>query len=449
MYQAMYRSTWEWACTLDPAVRERSYLGFDFGDTVFRGNPVGPGPELHPMFLYAREWSKPAPQFIAKLNGGRIVGTNGYLVPNGAVISPDGRLLWDVSVDYLEPDRHSVFSLKQVPPLLHARESIAVLTAAASYNYYHWMFDVIVRMGLLRLAGIEPDQYLFNRRTTRFQQETLQVLGIPEEKIMECGEETHLQSDRLIVPSLSGCTMHPPKWACETLRGYFLTERGIRPASGYERIYVSRYRTPMRRVDNEPEVAELLEACGFRRVSPESLTVAEQAAIFAAARIVVAPHGAGLTNLVFCSPGTKVIEFFSPDHPNACYWIISQHMNLDYAYFFCRPGERRGDVIVDLAVLRVMLEKAGVASTPETAATLRRIYARRRMRAASILQRMFQVEEAYAFVAEVYRELLHREPEPAGLEYHVNRLRHGTSKIGIVSDILQSEEALRFYGKDG
>jgi capsular polysaccharide biosynthesis protein len=29
---------------------------------------------------------------------------------------------------------------------------------------------------------------------------------------------------------------------------------------------------------------------------------------FAAAAVVIAPHGAGLANLVFCAPGTTVIE---------------------------------------------------------------------------------------------------------------------------------------------
>jgi hypothetical protein len=42
------------------------------------------------------------------------------------------------------------------------------------------------------------------------------------------------------------------------------------------------------------------------------LAVPEQAAIMALAKHVVAAHGAGLTNLVFCSPAARVLEVFGP-----------------------------------------------------------------------------------------------------------------------------------------
>jgi hypothetical protein len=50
------------------------------------------------------------------------------------------------------------------------------------------------------------------------------------------------------------------------------------------------------------------------RVIMDNLTIAEQADIFYNADLVIAPHGAALTNLVFCRPGTKVCELFSPNY---------------------------------------------------------------------------------------------------------------------------------------
>jgi capsular polysaccharide biosynthesis protein len=48
--------------------------------------------------------------------------------------------------------------------------------------------------------------------------------------------------------------------------------------------------------------------------------------------VVVGAHGAGLANLLFCTPGTKVLELFAPRCVNLCYWVISNHAGLNYHY---------------------------------------------------------------------------------------------------------------------
>jgi hypothetical protein len=45
-----------------------------------------------------------------------------------------------------------------------------------------------------------------------------------------------------------------------------------------------------------------------------------------------------MSNLVFCSPATKVIEIFSPLYVNVCYWALSEEVGLDY---FCVLGQGR------------------------------------------------------------------------------------------------------------
>lgn len=46
--------------------------------------------------------------------------------------------------------------------------------------------------------------------------------------------------------------------------------------------------------------------------------------LFSKAVIVVAPHGAGLANIVWASEGIEVIEIGSQIEPNICYWHISE-----------------------------------------------------------------------------------------------------------------------------
>jgi capsular polysaccharide biosynthesis protein len=85
-----------------------------------------------------------------------------------------------------------------------------------------------------------------------------------------------------------------------------------------------------------------LEARGFVTVRLEECERAEQIAIFQEAKEVVAPHGAGLANLVFCAPGTRVVELFARDYVNPCDWRLAALGGLDYrAVVAAGAGEPR------------------------------------------------------------------------------------------------------------
>ncbi|MFK7694077.1 glycosyltransferase [Paenibacillus sp. HJGM_3] len=68
------------------------------------------------------------------------------------------------------------------------------------------------------------------------------------------------------------------------------------------------------------------------------------------------------------------------------------------------------------------------------------------MRIARKLQMIFQLE-GYEFVTELYREFLNREPDPGGLQDHVNLLASGMPKINIVLGIMMSQEAQSLYSR--
>jgi capsular polysaccharide biosynthesis protein len=70
---------------------------------------------------------------------------------------------------------------------------------------------------------------------------------------------------------------------------------------------------------------------GFEAYECEGKGVAEQARLFHSAEAIVAAHGAALTNLVFCKPGTTVLELFSPKYVNPCYRDTCVAANLRYA----------------------------------------------------------------------------------------------------------------------
>jgi capsular polysaccharide biosynthesis protein len=56
---------------------------------------------------------------------------------------------------------------------------------------------------------------------------------------------------------------------------------------------------------------------------------------FAQAEIVVGPHGAALTDIVYCFPGTRVLELIPSDHVYPYFYTLASAAGLEY---YCLPG---------------------------------------------------------------------------------------------------------------
>lgn len=273
--------------------------------------------------------------FVARIPYGRVYGRA------GEVIVPDGRILVDISFRrthtvFREQERHPVFHQKTLPPVQRLTGRVCVLTSQfAESNYFHWMFQVLPRLELFRRCGITidaADTFVVNPRRFLFHTETLTRLGVPTEKIVESDDAFHARADDLFVTSSLRLSGHKSRWTCDFLRSLFLEAGDRRPLDDGERIYISRDDAPTRRLINESECVEFLRRFGFEKHVLRGLSVKEQATLFASATVVIAPHGAGLANLAFCSPGTKVIELFSPSWPQPTYWELSNCLGLDYYY---------------------------------------------------------------------------------------------------------------------
>lgn len=120
-----------------------------------------------------------------------------------------------------------------------------------------------------------------------------------------------------------------------------------------KKIYVARCNAS-RSFENEGQVVELMLKNGFEIVTPETMDFQSQVALFRDAVVVVAPHGAGLANLLWCSPGTEVIEIFSPLYFNDCYARLSTQLNLAYRPLWAQEG--RGWGSVELSELLMTLD---------------------------------------------------------------------------------------------
>jgi hypothetical protein len=98
------------------------------------------------------------------------------------------------------------------------------------------------------------------------------------------------------------------------------------------RIYVSRRKDAARPLANEREVEAAMRREGIAVVYTQDLSVLEQMSLFSSAELVVAPHGAGLTNLVWADQIRQVVEIFPTHYFNDCFARLSRMVGADYRY---------------------------------------------------------------------------------------------------------------------
>jgi hypothetical protein len=289
--------------------------------------------ELPPRFADQLHYSLPE-TFVLTVPDGRATGRN------AAIVTPDDAVLIDVSLEVdqsvtKDPWKPQLLTQVKLPTLQKSEETVAVVSSLWGEGFYHWLYDVLPRLELLRRSGIEVDKYIVNT-DYRFQRESLQLLGIPPEKWIVATPRLHLEARQLVVPSLPGTMGILPRWSSEFLRRQILPQV---QTGEKRRLYISRQKAKRRKLANAAEIEPLLHSYGFEAVFLEEMSLAEQAALFANAEAVVAPHGAGLSNLVFCPRETPVIELFSPHHLVLCYWNLASDNDLRYGFVL---GEETG-----------------------------------------------------------------------------------------------------------
>ena len=212
-------------------------------------------------------------------------------------------------------------------------------------SYYHWMMQTLpaLNYGVRRVGADNAVLALYP--LAPWEEETLDLLGLAQLPRLILDFHHHYYfAEAIYSEFLNGRTaffLSP-----QSLAVIDKISAAVGPGGpGPERIYVARSDTANRPVTNEHEVQRALEAEGFTTVVPGSFSIRDQVGLFRHAQIVVGPHGAGMTNLAFCQPGTKVLELVPAHYPNACINRIAQARGLVYrAECFPSDVPNDGDV---------------------------------------------------------------------------------------------------------
>lgn len=321
-----------------------------------------PMPRPYRPELPQARWLNTPADFAVVLPNGRF---DGRLLD---VITATGELLTEVTfhgpaVAYREAEARLQFPPRPDTPRHVAGNVAAIASLYAGLNYFHWLFNAFPRFEILRRAGLPPDRmdgFILDAPPHPYQMETLECLGISLDKLIICTPEQHLIADRLWATKSLRSSAQSRAWVVDLLRRSFLDET----PPGRLRLYVSRADTPRHPLVNEPEIETWLAKRGFQVVLPRQLSIREQARLFAQAEVVVGPNGAGLANLVFCPPGTKVFELFSPDWLSSYTWELCSRRRQDYYYLIGELSNQSSELAaysIAIADLARLLSLAGLA----------------------------------------------------------------------------------------
>ncbi|WP_176451124.1 DUF563 domain-containing protein [Halorubrum sp. Ea1] len=186
-----------------------------------------------------------------------------------------------------------------------SRLSLAALAVPPWTNYYHWTAECLIRIRLLEAYADAKGQYptlLIPANPPAWVEESLSIVDYAGEVQRWDGSIAAVET--LVVPTFPDPTPTECAWLRNRMRqSVSLTERDS------ERIYVGRGDATVRRVANRDELQKVLDRYNINTYLLGNLSVREQINLFSRAELVVGPHGAGLTNILF-GDNLTLVELF-------------------------------------------------------------------------------------------------------------------------------------------
>lgn len=200
------------------------------------------------------------------------------------------------------------------------------------HNHSHWLTAHLPKLLLLRRRG-ELDDVVLPAVRTPVMDASMRLAGLNPDRFPTFDPGRPLSVDRLRIVGTD-------RFRPELLR--LVPEAcGIRGASGATRkVFISRQGAARRRLVNEDAIWPDLQAAGFERVRLEDLPFDEQVALMKTTRVLFAPHGAGLTNMLFCPPGCEIVEIADLSFPNPNFYALASALGHRY---WLLAGEGMGE----------------------------------------------------------------------------------------------------------
>lgn len=214
------------------------------------------------------------------------------------------------------------------------------LLGSSQVSFYHFVTEVVGDWWFLKQMGYRESDFsaiVVHGHRKDWQEEILDILRIPGKKRRYHFEVKARRIDLVVPYRTKGDAVTVPTWMCDALRGEL--GGGMVNRAGTRKIYLSRKGAPRRRMVNEADMVKRLNNIGFEDRQSDGMTIAEQQALLGSARVVVAEHGAALTNIVWCPTNATVVDIHPTVPAIPCFKILAELRGLRYIPIFDARSE--------------------------------------------------------------------------------------------------------------
>lgn len=296
--------------------------------------------------------------YLVRLQNVKLLGNSGALVLDGKVVVES---VGEVS-RLAKSNAFKEVSLL-LPQKKKGRYTSVLFLPWADNNNYHWFFDCLPRLYLVLEHMQEPIKVIMRQDMARYQLDTLQFVlkDYPHAEVVYIGKHEKWRVDEFVLPSFiaNAQSGYLPREVADWLRHKVWRGYAIEQGGRKRRLYISRAKAKTRRVLNEQELLPLLERYGFEVVRAEELTYQQQVRLFFEAELVIAPHGAGLTNLLF-SEQCQVLEFHPANLIKTHYFLLCKALGFRYSALVGTTGDRLENYTVSVEEVEAWMKGIGV-----------------------------------------------------------------------------------------
>lgn len=222
-----------------------------------------------------------------------------------------------------------------------------------SLNYFHWINDVLPKIYYLEKEKLEEIVLLSEKvYEISYVKDSLKCFKI-NFKVIRKDEYIYVKKLSLL-GSVAGEGGQNPELMQGVVRNvkqfYNISEA---PEKNKRKIYITRKNESTRRTLPIGELESFLAKKGYNLVVAEKLSFKEQVELFSKCSHLIGVHGAGLTNMIFLEPKSKILEIkVLEENKNYCYYFLASAFNLSFNYFLGKIDKnilfQKSDIFINI-----------------------------------------------------------------------------------------------------
>lgn len=277
---------------------------------------------------------------------------NAYVSPFGVVFK-NGFVVKESVYSMFKPNSFNLSFYKKIllNKVVKIKGNCVVAHHSYYQNYYHFLLEILPRLFVIKNKAADL-KLVINKNIPSFVKEYIDLFGFKEIVYIQDNEIAKVENIIFSTYLSRGLAYNENVikemafWLREKLYDTNFT-------NAPEKIFISRDNAKYRKTVNEDEVFSFLQKKGFVKFNLDEPNIKAQANFFKNAKYIIGSHGAGFSNMIFSKDCKTAIDIIHEQHPQDCFYNLSNCFDIDYIYFQCKGTgansyANNDDIIVDL-----------------------------------------------------------------------------------------------------